>query len=182
MQSRAIRSLLLAAPLAFFGACTPAEQTEEEAATEARAEAEETPAAIEPPDTTAAAVWAHLQEQDSQDWPMWPGKGAFYQGQQPHGALLTTYLNTSARDAVTNQAGTLPPGAIIGKENYAPDSTLAATTVMYKAEGYDPENNDWWWMKRLADGTVEAQGRVQGCIGCHGGSADNDYILTSSIQ
>ncbi len=185
MNSRTIRGLLLVIPLILLGACAPAEEGEEEAEADTAAvdTAAEAAMPTPPPDTTAAAVWAHLQaESFHESWSLWPDKGELYQGQEPHGALLTTYLNPLALDAVTNRAGTLPPGAIIVKENFAPDSTLAATTVMYKASGYDAEHGDWWWMKRLADGTVEAQGRVQGCIDCHGGAADNDYIMTGPIR
>ena len=52
---------------------------------------------------------------------------------------------------------------------------------MYKVDGYDADNNDWWWMKRLADGTVEAEGQAAGCINCHGGQRANDFIWTSQL-
>jgi hypothetical protein len=76
----------------------------------------------------------------------------------------------------------MPVGAIVVKENYTPDSTLAATTVMYKVSGYDPEAGDWFYLKRLADGTVEASGRVAGCQGCHAQRADNDYLFTGALS
>lgn len=131
-------------------------------------------------------MWSFLQEVDyEENWQLWPEKGQLYEGQEPHGMLLTTYLNEPAHEALTGTAGTMPPGAIVIKENYQPDSTLAAVTVMYKRQGYDPAHNNWFWVKFLADGSVDmngdAQGRVQGCIQCHGGRADNDYIMTSSI-
>jgi hypothetical protein len=104
------------------------------------------------PDTMGAAVWSHLEAADYHaNWELWPGKGKLYTGQEPHGALLTTYLNPAAHAALTVMAGSMPAGAIIVKENYMPDSTLAAITVMYKVEGYDPANNDWYWVKRLAE-------------------------------
>lgn len=133
------------------------------------------------PDTTAEAVWAYLQEENYQSWPMWPGKSALYSGTEPHGMLLTTYVNPVAQDALGSGGGTLPDHSIVVKENYMPDSTLAAVTVMYKAPGYDPEHNDWWWLKRNADGSVDGAGRVEGCIGCHGGRSDNDYIMTEDL-
>lgn len=138
------------------------------------------------PDTTASGLWSYLQEVDYRDeWNYYPGKGELYEGQEPHGMLLTTYVNGPARRAVRDSAGRLPDGAVVVKENYRPDSTLAAITVMYKERGYDPEHSDWYWVKYLPDGSVdregEAAGRVPGCIQCHGGKADNDYIMTSSI-
>ena len=87
-------------------------------------------AAAAQPDTTGAAMWAYLQEVDYRsNWQVWPDKGELYTGQVPHGMLLTTYVNDVARRAVTTQPGSMPDGAIIIKENYMPDSTLAAVTV-----------------------------------------------------
>ena len=48
------------------------------------------------------------------------------------------------------KAGVMPNGAIVLKENYTPEENLAATTVMYKKTGYNPDHNDWYWLKVLA--------------------------------
>lgn len=136
------------------------------------------------PDTTARAVWAHIQEKEYRsNWDFWPGRTPYYQGTEPHGALLSTYLNGPALRGLLvlreeNGVADLPAGSIIVKENYTPDTTLAAVTVMYKAEGYDPAHDNWWWMKRLADGTVEAAGQVSSCIQCHEAARDVDYLMT----
>lgn len=175
------RLLWLTAPFLLAAGCAPAEDegtVEEAAEVVVEAEAEPTP-----PDTSAVALWAHLEEADyRENWSLWPDKGELYPGTEPHGMLLTTYLNPLALDAVTNKAGALSAGAIVVKENYMPDSTFAAVTVMYKSADYDPEHNDWFWTKRLADGTVEAAGRVAMCFGCHAGGADNDYLMTAPIK
>ena len=135
------------------------------------------------PNTEANAVIAYLQNVDYQKtWQLWPGKGELYEGAEPHGMLLTTYLNETALDALTNKTGTLPVGSIVVKENYTPDGVLDATTVMYKVDGYNPEHNDWFWAKVGADGTVQAEGQVAGCQTCHGGKKDNDYIWTSPLN
>lgn len=135
------------------------------------------------PDTTAEGLWSYLEHEDYQNnWALWPGKGELYEGQEPHGALLTTYVNPLALGALTNHAGSMPAGAIVVKENYTPDSSLAAVTVMYKSPGYNARHNDWYWLKRLADGTVEVQGRGTMCISCHGGQSDNDYLFTGSLS
>ncbi len=133
------------------------------------------------PDTTAPSVWQHLgTERYTETWWTWPGKGELYPGQEPHGALLTTYLNFLAHDALTNGATTLPPGAIVVKENYAPDSTLAAVTVMYKSAGYDVGHNDWFWVKFGPTGEPEVSGRVEDCVACHSQSS-TDYVLTAPL-
>jgi len=148
------------------------------------------PMQAERPDTTGASVWAHLQEVGYQEhWTLWPGKGELYTGREPHGMLLTTYLNDAALEAVSTHAGTMPDGAIIVKENYKPDSTLAAITVMYKVRGYNPEHADWFFTKHLPDGSLAQmpngmamEGRLGGCQGCHGSVATNDYLFTGSLN
>lgn len=109
-------------------------------------------------------------------------------GQEPHGALLTTYLNQVAKRALDARTGRTPAGAIIVKENYMPDSTLAAVTVMYKVAGYNSEHNDWFFTKHLPSGTLDTmpngmrmQGRLPGCQSCHGGVSANDYIFTGPL-
>lgn len=181
-----IPSLILALGVAALTACAgdPGESAADghsEAGTEDVAS--EAPA---PPDTTAASLWSYLNEVEYEDnWSLWPDKGELYQGAEPHGMLLTTYLNDRAHGALTSSAGTLPNHSIVVKENYTPDSTLAAITVMYKQRGYDAEHNDWFWVKYLPDGSVdadgEASGRVPGCIDCHGGASGNDFVMTESL-
>lgn len=179
MSIRSTPGSLLLAGFVLAMACAPA--GEQQAGEEAEGEAMEETAAMAPaqPDTTAAGMWTYLTEQNyRQSWAHWPGKQPMYEGTEPHGMLLATYVNDLALDALTNAAGSMPQGAIIVKENYAPDSTFAAATVMFKAPaGYNPEHNDWFWMKRNADGTVEAQGRAPMCQACHGQS-EHDYVMT----
>jgi hypothetical protein len=133
------------------------------------------------PEPKAEALWSYLEKQEYESWPLWPGKEKLYEGTRPHGALLTTYVNQPALEAIENEAGEMPPGAIVVKENYKPDETLAAVTVMYKSKGFDSEHNDWFWLKREADGTVVASGKVQSCIACHSRKADNDYLFTGQL-
>jgi len=171
MKLRTVGTLLAACVLALGAACATGEG------------GDEGEAAYAMPDTTAEALWAHMEEAGyTENWTLWPDKGELYMGTEPHGMLLTTYLNDLALDAVTNKAGAMSAGAIVVKENYMPDSTLAAITIMYKSEGYNQDANDWFFVKRLADGTVEASGRVGGCTGCHAQVADNDYLFTGSLS
>jgi hypothetical protein len=134
------------------------------------------------PDTLAAAVWGYLKAVDYRSsWQRWPGKGEFYPGTQPHGVLLTTYLNPVAFEALTAGAPAIPPGSIVVKENYLPDSTLIAVTTMYKVPGYNPGHNDWFFTSQSPSGEVEVEGRVEGCIACHMGRAGNDYLFTGAV-
>lgn len=176
------RILVLSTVVLVAAACEveeePAEMEEAPEAMPAEAE----PTAAELPDTTAEAVWSYLQSVNYEEaWSMWPGTTALYPGTEPHGALLTTYVNPAAEQGLTDVSGMLPDDAIIVKENYQPDSTLASVTTMYKVEGYDPEHNDWFWAKYGPDGEVESAGRVPGCIECHGERADNDYVWSDTL-
>jgi hypothetical protein len=145
--------------------------------------------AVPAPDTSGAAIWAHIQGSEYRtNWSLWPGKGQFYVGGEPHGMLLTTYMNDVALAALNAGTGSMPDGAIVIKENYMPDSMLAAVTVMYKRPGYNPEHNDWFFTKHMPDGTLDAmpngmvmEGRLPGCQNCHLGVKANDYLFTSPI-
>jgi hypothetical protein len=145
----------------------------------------EKPVSMAPPRVRASgpALWDYLREADYENtWKMWPGKSAFYKGRAPHGAFLTTYVNGIAYDAIESKTGVIPFGAIVVKENYTPDKKLAATTVMYKVEGYDPEAGNWFWAKYAPNGKVSAAGKVKMCINCHGMKKDNDYIMTAPLK
>ena len=174
-------SIVLAISLIMAGCGgQPVEETPVVEEAEAPPTAAET---VEMPEPTAEAVWTYMEEAGFTDnWSFWPGRGAFAESQVPHGLLVTAYLNPVAFDAISGAAGSVPEGSIIVKENYSPDRELMATTVMYKSAGFDPEHNDWFWLRRLADGTVAASGQIEGCQNCHGMGADNDYLLTESIQ
>jgi len=173
--------------LLVVSACGPRDAGEQvEEASEPGAEPAAAQQAQTLPEASAEAVLAYLTAADFRNsWDLWPGKGEKYEGTEPHGALLTTYLNPAAAQAAADGAGQMPPGAIVVKDNFRPDGMLGASTVMYKIEGYNPEAGDWWWAKFMPDGSVDmdgmAQGRVEMCIGCHAKGADNDYLLTGSI-
>ncbi len=117
-----------------------------------------------------------------QEWKMWPGKGALYPAGPPHGAFLTTYVTDGAFSEIQGKKGAISDGSIIVKENYTPEKQLDAITVMYKVKGYDATNNDWFWVKYTANGSIVAEGKVETCIQCHSLKRDNDFLYTSDIQ
>jgi hypothetical protein len=113
------------------------------------------------------------------DWSFWEDAKGIIEGQAPHGALIRTYVN----DKVLAASGdTYPYGSIIVKENFMPDTTMAALTVMYKVRGYNPEDGDWFWVKYEADGSVGAEGKVKGCISCHRARKDQDYAFLHDLK
>ncbi|WP_027714296.1 cytochrome P460 family protein [Desulfuromonas sp. TF] len=111
-------------------------------------------------------------------WALGPGKDKLYKGTEPHGALLTTYVNEPALQALEKKAP-LPVGSIIVKENYMPDKKLAAVTVMYKKAGFNTQAGDYFWLKYAPDGKIEAEGKAQMCIGCHSAAQGGDFLFTN---
>lgn len=126
----------------------------------------------------------------------WPMSSGVYPGTSPHGAFLRVYYN------IVNVDG--EPYHVIVKDNYGgegvtetkvekdPEKWLAAVTTMVQREtGYDPENNDWFWVKYGPDGTIMenpkgmalagrvAKGTDSGCIACHANAGGGDYVFTN---
>lgn len=132
------------------------------------------------PSADAAELWTYISQTNPySQWSHFPGYPDIYPGKSPHGAFLQLYVNRLALDAVQNGSTMLPDGAILVKENYGKDkTTLLAITVMYKVQGFAPENADWFWAKYGPDGKDMASGKVQSCIECHSERKDNDYIFT----
>ena len=114
-------------------------------------------------------------------WAVWPGKGKMVKGTEPHGAIITVYVNDIALESIKGAKG-MSNNSIVIKENYTPEKKLAAVTVMYKVKGYNPDGGDWFWAKYKPDFDVEAEGKVGMCIGCHTGAKDNDYIFTGKVK
>jgi hypothetical protein len=177
-QTPAILSLICI--LVVIAGCDPGGDAGDAGNVEAPAESVAAAPGASTPDTTAAAVWAHLQAANyRQSWSLWPGKQQLYAGSEPHGMLLTTYANDVAHSALlAGRVADLPEGSIIVKENYMPDSTFAAATVMLKVRGYNPQHRDWLFAKFDPQGTAEDFGRAPMCEGCHQ-QAPNGYVYTS---
>jgi len=116
-----------------------------------------------------------------------------YQGQHPHGAILDTLegkLRINGQEGVVivkhNYGG---EGASIQNVANDPEAYLGSVTVMFQREGYDPDNNNWFWAKYLADGSFDtnpagmplvgrvAKGMPGGCIACHTGAPGGDRVF-----
>jgi hypothetical protein len=117
-----------------------------------------------------------------------------YDGVAPHGMMLETFYS---RATIGDHTGNL-----IVKRNYGPEGVsadevmmdpgkyLGSVTVMFqREEGYDVDNQDWFWAKYLPDGSLDknpkgmalagrvAKGASAGCIACH--SLQDDYLYTT---
>lgn len=113
----------------------------------------------------------------------------FYEGAEPHGFVLETIFAELTMNDIT--------APVIVKRNYGPEGTtvdevatdpaghLAAITVMYQRVGFNEDNNDWYWVKYLPDGTLDIAGEngmagnVGGCIGCHANAPGDDWIFVT---
>jgi hypothetical protein len=115
-------------------------------------------------------------------WRLWPGKDRLYKGVQPHGAFLTTYVNDDAYFSIKDKKGGMAAESIIVKENYTSEKKLAAITVIYKIQGYNPSAGDWFWAKYDPSGKILASGKVESCIKCHGTHEKNDFIMTEKLS
>jgi len=132
---------------------------------------------------TGATLWEQLKKMNyTKTMKIWPGKTSLYEGTEPHGSFLTTYVNGPAFMGVAGKKGSLPAGSMIVKENYSPEKKLVAVTVMSKVPAYNPEGGDWFWARYAPDGKIEAEGKVEACINCHAAKKDNDFIMTGPLK
>ncbi len=134
------------------------------------------------PGADAAALYVYITKSNPYtQWQLWPGKGKLYKGTEPHGALLTTYINSPAYNAVKKKTS-MTDTAIIVKENYTADAKFTALTAMYKIKGYNSSKGDWFWARYAPAGSVEASGKVEACIACHEKRKGNDYIFSGPLN
>ncbi len=140
----------------------------------------ETMATLPGPD--AVKLYEYITKGNPYDkWELWPGKGRLYEGKEPHGSFLTTYVNNHAYFSVKDKKGKMADASIIVKENYSAEKKLSALTVMYKIKGYNPSAGDWFWAKYEPYGKVLVSGKVEACVSCHGSHKANDLIMTEKI-
>jgi hypothetical protein len=138
----------------------------------------------------ADSLWAMVSDEQTGylTWKTWGEADVeMKEGISPHGAYLKTYVSPDAAPA----ADSIPYGTIIVKENYMADTTLGPITVMWRIEGYDPDNFDWFWAKYQPNGILDtnpqgvklagrvAKGADQGCIACHSQAKGNDFAFTN---
>ncbi|WP_340819177.1 cytochrome P460 family protein [Methanolobus sp. WCC4] len=129
----------------------------------------------------ASALFTMLTEDDNyKDWNIWPGKEAMMDGNGVHGDYVSIYVSDNALSAAEVGGEIMPYETFVVKEGFNSDEELTGVYLMYKAEGFDQENNDWFWAAYSPDGTVRSEGQLKGCIGCHEGNAEADYIFVNS--
>lgn len=141
------------------------------------------------PDTDADAVMTYVNDTSPYtEWGTWPSDqwndfSANLVSGAPHGTVVRIYVNDVALEAANSFEGELPEGSMIVKENYtgtdpSDPGTLDALTIMYKVDDFNPDAGDWFWVKAKPDGSqIDAEGAVDGCIGCHSQPDNQDFVL-----
>lgn len=107
-----------------------------------------------------------------------------FEGKEPHAIVQQVWAgDVSVKGRVARavvKANHKKKGASVAAAYDQPDRFLSDYTVMFKAaKGYDPGNQDWFWVKYSPDGRIDRDGigvaiagRVDspsgfGCAGCH---------------
>jgi len=136
--------------------------------------------AIMPAAATGDALFTLItQPKPFNQWAQFPDRQGTQTSALPHGPMSNVFINDTVVAALNNFTGQLPDGSIIVKENIGtdPSVTEAKLTVMWKVAGFDPNNNDWFWANMSPTGQIQAEGKVQTCITCHGGAMANDFVF-----
>lgn len=138
---------------------------------------------LEVSEISGERLWARIsQEADFRDYGPFPDHEGLRPGQSPHGLWHQVYVNRVLLEALPIQDRIAPVGSILVKENYTSARELDKYTVMAKVEGYDPEHNDWFFAAIAPDGKILAEGSPQGCISCHGGNKQNDFVVLKRLD
>lgn len=126
----------------------------------------------------AAAIFSEITDVDGyKEWSIWPGNESLEEGTGVHGEYVTVYVSDNAISSAESGGEMLPYETMVVKEGFNADEELTGIYLMYKIEDYDPRNNDWFWAAYSPDGSVNAEGRVDGCINCHDDVNAADYVF-----
>ncbi|WMW22111.1 cytochrome P460 family protein [Methanolobus mangrovi] len=129
----------------------------------------------------ASSLFSAFTENDAyKGWSIWPGKEAMMEGNGVHGDYVSIYVSDNALSSAEIGGATMPYETMVVKEGFNADKELTGIYLMYKSEGFNPENNDWFWAAYSSEGDVKTEGRASGCIGCHEGKEDVDYIFMNA--
>jgi Cytochrome P460 len=94
---------------------------------------------------------------------------------------VDVYVNATAAQAWRSESATIPPGAMLVKEQF--DRTVsgdrpAGVVAMEKREaGFDPDNGDWRWIAVDAKGAIVKDGKIDRCSACHRESK-HDFVFS----
>ena len=116
-------------------------------------------------------VEADTLAQEIADYKSWKAP-EFFEGYHKSRHPLPEYVRYYVNDIGMSNLDQPPNGSIFVKEQFDKDKQLSGFTVMKKIDGYDPENNDWFWAIADTDGQITNAGQLNSswtssCIDCH---------------
>ena len=113
-----------------------------------------------------------------------------YVGGPPHGPVREVLEGTIDGKRVIVKRNYGGKGVSVEAVSQDRATYLTAITVMAMRDaGYDDENNNWFWVKYLPDGSLDthpkgmklagriAKGMPTGCIACHKSASGNDLVF-----
>ena len=139
----------------------------------------------------AKKLWGAIQGYD--DWKL---TTPVYKGASPHGKWVRLYSTWVTVDGkhhpiiIKNNYG----GRGVTKERIEEDPAAwlkAVTIMLQREEGYDSDNDNWFWVKFSPAGEVlknpmemklagrVAKGMPKGCIACHSNAGGDDYLYSN---
>jgi Cytochrome P460 len=128
-------------------------------------------------------LWNRITlESDYNTYSFWPGHEEIQPGQSPHGSYHKIYINKELANILPVKEKIAPWGTVIVKENLNSEKNIDAITVMIKVKDYNPDGGDWFWAKYSPNGDILAEGKPKGCITCHSGMENNDYIIVRPLD
>lgn len=139
-------------------------------------------------EANAKRLWERITKETTYTkYNYWPNHKGIKRGQSPHGAYHKIYINSTLYEKLPIANKIAPYGSYIVKENYSPEKDLLAITLMAKIKNYNPEHNDWFWAKYSPKGEILAKGKekdglINGCIKCHQGMSNNDYVIVYPLD
>ena len=98
-------------------------------------------------------------------------------GKSPHGDTQIWYSN-NIQKLIASDEFTVPEGTVAAKR-FENDDKNGIAVMIKQAAGYDPDNGDWRYEMRDANGKLlkdPSPGRVEKCIKCHASFAKRDYL------
>lgn len=109
-------------------------------------------------------------------------QSAPFTGTSPHGTVWMYYSETLRSSIEGSAAFTAPVGASSIKEVYDGANVDGYVVMTKQAAGYDADNGDWHYEVLDASGNVTQEGALDGCIACHAGGTDTDYLLGTDVS
>ena len=193
LGSMTVVVVIVAVAAVLVAASVFAQESEEMTAEKAlkKAEMMEMPFGGEKDVAFAKALWKTIGGYDA-----WPMQSDIMPGKSPHGMFIRMYYSIVTIDDVAYH--------VVVKDNYGGEGVtlemvkenpagylMAVTPMVQREQGYDADNNDWFWVKYGPDGSIGmndmevamagrvAKGMPMGCIACHATAGGGDYLFAN---